>query len=1209
MSRSCEISLLLGFTVADPHPRMDLNASILGTLNEQQRQAVQFDSAGALQVIAGPGTGKTKVLVARVAYLLLHEGMQPRNIIVTTFTNKAAKEMTDRLAQLLQGTHIRINDLIIGTFHSVCLRILSRFGSHIGLEGGWRIAEEKEVDAILTGIVNDLPDQIRDYATSFSRVINLCRPTRNGDGWAVHPQLVKREISKLKSSALLPEEYQQESTHDEALAFCYARYQAGLQQINVLDFDDLLMYTFRLLCKERCLPDVKHVFVDEFQDTNSIQMDLMFMLARGDHHLSRGITVVGDPDQSIYAFRNALAYNFQQMSTKCPIPCSQVVLVENYRSSQKILDTSETLIKQQQHGRQQRLPLRAQFDCEFPPVYTNFPVGFMQGPSIAREILYLKALPGLFSYNDFAILVRQRRQIKSIETALIEHRIPYNIIKGHAFWELKEITSMLNLLRCVYTDNPPNAIVQCLLYPARGIGQTSGTKIKQALEKSPNGMEVLQDIYEGKLQLNITSKGKSVIKEFIDMIKVCKELFKQPKTSALTDIFDTLYQMSGMEYEYLYQDGKDKKGKSGSGESESRDSEPNLENTRHKNIQILKNYFLEEKQMEELPEEKPKVTDNDSESVQEHIRIFFNSLSLYTQDSIADKAKNKISPNGAVTISTIHGSKGLEWPIVIIPGVVDGIIPCVFQSDNKDDDDSESETDDGTGKDNGKPAKGTKKGSSAEESLDEERRMFFVAQTRAKILLYMSSVAESNNPMHGGPSRFLTPEVLRTLVDEQRALASVQNIKDLYQSLNKDSALAEQNGFSFKTLVDDYTKFIEDRRESMFWAGKQVRNLAALDITRNNVSMSNPRAAFTTAAAAMKSPSFEKQYAPSYSPVRNNAKLELSPVKTFAPKSNIRRSPSPPRQFAPRAKVEESPTKPTRPLRLSNNIQIPPSYAPKAPPYTRESSNSKFLQDDNTQTRDRIGTQSSKNKGRIVAKPINLSAPAINLTSTKPKKPTATKMEDTTAAEILHDPTDLMVDNRPIIASAKTLADAIRQKNQKQKPKGKENKANGVSSQNSKGKVRKISGVSSQKPKSKTNKASNTSSQNSKDKPNKANQASSQKKNSAPASQRRGKTKKTNSESSQKATSTTSQRKRAKKESPSSEVTNVKRESPFTQSIAVKSEPSSSRGSNVTNEAEQKTTQPVKKESSSMQFDIFSQLSRAKKKSRINNDEIIIIDD
>lgn len=1086
---------------------MDLNTRILGTLNEQQREAVQFDSAGALQVIAGPGTGKTKVLVARVAYMLLHEKMEPRNIIVTTFTNKAAKEMTDRLKQLLEGTHIRINDLIIGTFHSVCLRILSRFGSRIGLDAGWRIAEEKEVDTIIAGIVDSLPDQIRDYATSFSRVINLCRPTRNGDGWAVHPQLVKREISKLKANALLPEEYQQESTHDEALAFCYARYQAGLQQINVLDFDDLLMYTFRLLCKERCLPDVKHVFVDEFQDTNSIQMDLMFMLARGNHHLSRGITVVGDPDQSIYAFRNALAYNFQQMSTKCPLPCSQVVLVENYRSSQKILDTSETLIKQQQHGRHQRLPLRAQFDCEFPPVYTNFPVGFMQGPSLAREILYLKALPGLFSYNDFAILVRQRRQIKSIETALIEHRIPYNIIKGHAFWELKEITSMLNLLRCVYSNNQTNSIVQCLLYPARGIGQTSGTKIKQVLEKSDSdAFETLGEICEGKYQLNITAKGKSVIKEFIDMIKVCKELFQQPKTSALTDIFDTLYQMSGMEYEYLYQDGRDKKGKNNSN-ADNGIAEPNLENTRHKNVQILKNYFLEEKEAEGLPDAKSKATENDSESVQEHVRTFFNSLSLYTQDNIADKAKGNIHPNGAVTISTIHGSKGLEWPIVMIPGVIDGIIPCVFQSDNKDDDDSESETDDGTNKDKGKSSTDPKKGSSAEESLDEERRMFFVAQTRAKILLYLSSVEESNNPMHGGPSRFLTPEVLKTLVDEQKALESVKNIKDLYRDLNKDPESAQQNGFSFKTLVDDYAKFIEDRRELMYWAGKQVRNLAGLDITRNNISMSNPLSAFTTAAAAMKSPSFEKQYAPTYSPVRKSANLQLSPVKTFAPQNNIRRSPSPPRQFAPRDRAPDSPTKQAKPLRLSTNIQIPPSYAPKAPPYTRESSNSKFLQGTNTQTqaRDRIGNQSSKNKKRIVSKPINLSTQPAERVATIHKKREAPKMEDTTAAEILHDPTDLTVDNRPIIASAKTLADAIKKKAAKKSSKGKVNK--------------------------------------------------------------------TNTKLSQKAAPRSSQRKSVKKES------------------------------------DQKVTAPVKSETPSSQFDIFSQLTRAKKKSKINKDEIIIIDD
>ena len=253
--------------------------------------------------------------------------------------------------------------------HSICLKILYRFGHLVDLQKDWRIIDEKEIDTILDDMIEKVPDQIRDYASSITRKVNLCMPKKNGDEWSIHPKLIKKHISRLKSSAILPEEYILDSNHDAALAYFYQIYQSELSKKNTLDFDDLLMYTFRLLTRVRVLSNIKHVLVDEFQDTNGIQLDLMFLFAKGNHHLSRGMTIVGDPDQSIYAFRNALAHNFLEMGRKCPIEYSTIILVENYRSSQKILNTSEILITQQNRGRQNRAPLRAQFDLDFPPVY------------------------------------------------------------------------------------------------------------------------------------------------------------------------------------------------------------------------------------------------------------------------------------------------------------------------------------------------------------------------------------------------------------------------------------------------------------------------------------------------------------------------------------------------------------------------------------------------------------------------------------------------------------------------------------------------------------------------------------------------------------------------------------------------------------------------------------------------------------------------
>lgn len=987
------------------------------TLNEQQLQAVQFDPTAALQVVAGPGTGKTKVLVARVANLIINYHILPQNIIVTTFTNKAATEMKQRLLKLLINTNINIDDLIIGTFHSVCLRILSKHGNLIQLTPGWKIIDEKETDKIINDIIKLIPDQIKDYATSFKRIINLCRPTKNGDNWTIHPKLVKREISRLKSQALLPEEYQNQSNHDEALSYCYTQYQLQLHNLNSLDFDDLLMFTFRLLCSHRCLPHIQHVLVDEFQDTNSIQMDLMFLLAKGNHHISRGITVVGDPDQSIYAFRNALAHNFQEMNNKCPLPCSQVILIQNYRSSQKILDTSETLIKQQLHGRNQRLPLKAQFNCNFPPVYTNFPVSFIQAPSLAKEILYLKALPNLFTFDSFAILVRQRRQIKSIETALIEHRIPYKIVKGHAFWELKEITSMLNYLNCLYNETDYNSIIASLLYPTRGIGQVSANKILSLfkdLKYSP--WEILDEITTGKHSLGINTKGKNAITTFLQMIKKCLSLMDSNTNDneTLTTIFNTIYKMSGMEKEYLYMDGKDQL------------TEPNLENSKHKNIQILKNFFLEERELESLPSLNPNILappDLSTQSpIKNHMRNFFNSLSLFTSSDNVSSSQNETElPEGAVTISTIHGSKGLEWPVVFIPGCVEGIIPSIFQSDNKDDSESESDSDSKSHSNSN-----TKKPSNMDENLDEERRMFFVAQTRAKYLLYLSSVEDSNNPMLGGPSRFFTPEVMKTLTDDQKALESIHNIKELYKAIGIKPIKTNAN-FSFNTLVKDYSKFLENRRESMIWSGNVVRNLNSLDLSHNKISLSNPISSFTTAAtmALESGPSYQKKYAPTYSPTRRNLgggpQGQTSPVRNHAPRLNIKRSPSPTRKFAPNGKNPESPTKKYAPLKLRNNIQVPPMYATPSPRSTSF---------DNKVPERLPTTQLRRNARRITSTPIQLSEVQVNPVKDEFSK--SPKLEDTTAAEILHNPADMIVDNRPIISNARTLANAIR-KNPKKK--------------------------------------------------------------------------------------------------------------------------------------------------------------------------------
>ncbi|CAR29709.1 hypothetical protein ZYGR_0AD03930 [Zygosaccharomyces rouxii] len=1107
---------------------------IFSSLNLQQQVAAKYDPDLAVQVIAGPGTGKTKVLTSRVAYLMLHHKIRPQDIIVTTFTNKAAKEMIDRLVSMLRDTSIRVSDLMIGTFHSVCLRILSRYGHRIGLMKDWRIIDEKEIEVIVHNMVEKMPDQIRDYSLSLRRKVNLCLPKNGSDEWTVSPKLVKKQIERIKSYALLPEEYKGDNNHDSALAYFFENYQNELNRLNALDFDDLLMYTFRLLTREKCLPRIRHVLVDEFQDTNGIQMDLMFLFARGNHHLSRGITVVGDPDQSIYAFRNALAYNFQEMFRRCPIECSSVVLVENYRSSQKILDTSETLIRQQTEGRTDRLPLRAQYDCIFAPVYLNFPASFLEAPSIVREMLYLKSLPNLFSYDDFAILVRQRRQIKKIETALIEHRVPYKILKGHAFWELKETTSMINLLKCVYSENEKNAMIAALQYPARGIGPATAERLRTIIEsKDISPFDTLKRIREGRIKFDMIGKARSSLIDFVNMIEACKKLREAPIDVALKEIFDKLYESSGMKQEYCYFDGKKKADRKP-------DSEPNYLNPRHRNVLVLRDYFLGTNSGNENGGVVTDSVDNtvvsgnndksdpmtNLNSVMEHFRNFFVSLTIYSNDTEESEEANAIKKQkyseGLVTVSTIHGAKGLEWPVVFIPGCEEGIIPSLFgdgrSSNLEGDDDEDSENESDEEQKSEKPVtdnNSTKKKTVVpDDSLNEERRMFFVAQTRAKHLLYLSSVTDRDGRVPAVPSRFLTKELLSTMVDKQRALESVAAIKALYGNVGK-KWLTSNSTFSLKQVVDDYTEFVENRRERFIWAGSIVRAMYQCNIQRNTTP-TNLTSEFTTAAVQLKtglnSPEKIKTVSPErYAPSTDTRPGVASPTKKHAPMTSTQTPPGSPnkrksfapsyipsrngpnalgvnrRLFAPsneRPQLQKEKSSPT-PLSLQGSSQKKSSPTRNwnmvstsnegALPMKSENSDLKKAADPdpNHSNEDLMDFPASDDelmaisdlKSKKVSDSAMVDRPDYGLTAVaEPKRPNIRKpgrklvaapidiseksvstnindeesqqksrffvkdeSENTTAAELLHNPDDMIVDNRPIIANAKTLADAVRE--------------------------------------------------------------------------------------------------------------------------------------------------------------------------------------
>lgn len=361
--------------------------ALLEGLNDAQRSAVT-SPANVVQVLAPPGSGKTKTLTARVAYHINHERLQPWNIIVCTFTIKAAREMKERIKGFV-GEKLEAK-LILGTFHSVARRFLSRYGQEIGIDKNFGIADTSDSTAILKRIV-----------------------TRHQ--YTVEPGHARSRISKLKAKGTTADDFRRttKNVNDNEFAMIYSSYQEHLAASNLLDYDDLLLRCVDLLKKSpSCVSTIQAVLIDEYQDTNNIQYELMRLLAQR----TRRITIVGDPDQSIYSFRSAEIKNLLRMRTDYPE--SVVINLENnYRSSGCILTSAMAVIEQDESRPQKSLI--ATHGVGEPPTLRHLVSANVEAKWIVEEIHRTKTLAaGLLSYNDYAILVRSSPLTLQIERAL-----------------------------------------------------------------------------------------------------------------------------------------------------------------------------------------------------------------------------------------------------------------------------------------------------------------------------------------------------------------------------------------------------------------------------------------------------------------------------------------------------------------------------------------------------------------------------------------------------------------------------------------------------------------------------------------------------------------------------------------------------------------------------------------------------------------------
>ncbi|KAF9243513.1 ATP-dependent DNA helicase pcra [Melanogaster broomeanus] len=590
--------------------------AFLSCLNPAQSQSwllsgVEHPPAIPLQILAGPGSGKTRVLTSRIAYLILHHGMDPSSICAVTFTNKAANEMRTRLIKILGKN--RTDDIKLGTFHAICALFLRKHGHLVGLERNFTICDTDESKKAVTVLLKAHEDILSSNNLTLKEgaVLSMISKAKaKGETPEdVSPLTTKNAVREKKTyKRTVPAPIQQ------VFADVYKGYEKFLRQSNSLDFDDLLVFGVKLFSEHpHHIKWCSHVLVDEFQDTNIIQYELMCCIASS----NKCVTVVGDPDQSIYGWRSAEVRNLARMQNDFA-NVKQIFLEHNYRSAGSILAASMSIISQE----------------------------YDEASFIAGEINRLIAQTGgLLGYGDFAVLLRFNALSRTIESALQRERIPNRILGGHKFFERVEIKDLLAYLQLV--DNPEfvPAFSRSVNIPSRGIGEKAlGEIIARAEQLKSSPFSVVEQICDHKIpDLRLSVKRKMA--PFVATIRTLRKL-AAGGTSTST-LIRTL--LDSIRYE-----------------EHLKKTQPDWE-LRWENVQELINFASEDSG---YSGDSVVVNPGIEPSSDTRLRKFLQASMLSS-----DGDKSSEDGNEKVTITTCHAAKGLEWPVVFIPAVEKGTFP------------------------------------------------------------------------------------------------------------------------------------------------------------------------------------------------------------------------------------------------------------------------------------------------------------------------------------------------------------------------------------------------------------------------------------------------------------------------------------------------------------------------------------------------------
>jgi DNA helicase-2/ATP-dependent DNA helicase PcrA len=649
-----------------------LEDPILSDLNPPQQEAVRHGD-GPLLILAGAGSGKTRVITRRIAYLIARRGLQPWQILAVTFTNKAADEMRKRVEQLLGARGLNV---ALGTFHSTCVRILRKWHAELGYRHSF--------------VIYDDADQLS--------LIKDCLKSVNLSERAMNPRGVAARISRAKNEMLTPGEYAGMATDftEERTAKIYSLYQERLKASHAVDFDDLLMLTV-LLFRDR--PHVleyyqnlwRYVLVDEYQDTNHAQYQIVNFLSSRHGNLC----VVGDDDQSIYRWRGADLNNILDFERDHP-GCRVIKLEQNYRSTQIILDGAGDVVAHNV-GRKGKTLWTDNPGGE-PIVVYNARDEQAEAGFVAQRIRDLSAEHG-HSLDDFAVFYRTNAQSRVLEDALRRDVTPYVIVGGLRFYERKEVKDLVAYLRLVANPDDAQSFKRIVNVPARGIGAATVEKLEGLAQTERVSIwDACTRIADRKILGPKVLKALGELVGLIERTRAKLDVMAVPEL--IVDLLDTTGYLADLKNE-------------GTIEAESR--------------------------MENLQELVSAAREFMERSEDRTLQAFLDSVAL-----IAD-IDEMSEGTGAVTLMTLHSAKGLEFPVVFITGMEEGVFPHA-------------------------------RALSDDDELEEERRLCYVGMTRAKQQLFLTSALSRrlyNNDNYNLPSRFLD-EVPERLVQRWNGLGSAK---------------------------------------------------------------------------------------------------------------------------------------------------------------------------------------------------------------------------------------------------------------------------------------------------------------------------------------------------------------------------------------------------------------------------------------------------